>query len=403
MVLLLTLLSPYLLDPECAKGTLFLALTIRERSSRKSIRKVQRNYEVFQRLYRCLDKARIPRRSQLNEEQDLSEPERLHPMSLSSLKPKGSKGLDKAKLATQSTLDAPKSGGSGTFYREKITVLVLALSGIPNLNRKTSALQIGSREGGEASLVEHLPSVKIGLVLHLSTDRASLADWAFSAEFQDSGTKKFLFITGRIRLSILVLEKWVVLSSGRKKRSPYCWSARLSPFPKEYFRMHNLSGNSRLSSLCSSVSRPSSPSIVSSLETSVTSLKSPVSFYPIEAVVPIATVLRPLVGVLSAALAVEFFLISSATSRGLLTRLCFLSGPLLNKNVGRKSVRRLSVGKAKASLLLLLELHKKDGSGEKSYPQAFAYRMVEGGRGSNTFRLMLDHCIRDISNELSDL
>ncbi|KAI3664321.1 hypothetical protein L1987_88706 [Smallanthus sonchifolius] len=292
MVLLLTLLSPYLLDPECAKGTLFLALTIRERSSRKSIRKVQRNYEVFQRLYRCLDKARIPRRSQLNEEQDLSEPERLHPMSLSSLKPK-----------------------------------------------KTSALQIGSREGGEASLVEHLPSVKIGLVLHLSTDRASLADWAFSAEFQDSGTKKFLFITGRIRLSILVLEKWVV----------------------------------------------------------------PVSFYPIEAVVPIATVLRPLVGVLSAALAVEFFLISSATSRGLLTRLCFLSGPLLNKNVGRKSVRRLSVGKAKASLLLLLELHKKDGSGEKSYPQAFAYRMVEGGRGSNTFRLMLDHCIRDISNELSDL
>ncbi|KAI3666500.1 hypothetical protein L1987_88986 [Smallanthus sonchifolius] len=356
MVLLLTLLSPYLLDPECAKGTLFLALTIRERSSRKSIRKVQRNYEVFQRLYRCLDKARIPRRSQLNEEQDLSEPERLHPMSLSSLKPK-----------------------------------------------KTSALQIGSREGGEASLVEHLPSVKIGLVLHLSTDRASLADWAFSAEFQDSGTKKFLFITGRIRLSILVLEKWVVLSSGRKKRSPYCWSARLSPFPKEYFRMHNLSGNSRLSSLCSSVSRPSSPSIVSSLETSVTSLKSPVSFYPIEAVVPIATVLRPLVGVLSAALAVEFFLISSATSRGLLTRLCFLSGPLLNKNVGRKSVRRLSVGKAKASLLLLLELHKKDGSGEKSYPQAFAYRMVEGGRGSNTFRLMLDHCIRDISNELSDL
>ncbi|KAI3666129.1 hypothetical protein L1987_88500 [Smallanthus sonchifolius] len=193
------------------------------------------------------------------------------------------------------------------------------------------------------------------------------------------------------------------LSSGRKKRSPYCWSARLSPFPKEYFRMHNLSGNSRLSSLCSSVSRPSSPSIVSSLETSVTSLKSPVSFYPIEAVVPIATVLRPLVGVLSAALAVEFFLISSATSRGLLTRLCFLSGPLLNKNVGRKSVRRLSVGKAKASLLLLLELHKKDGSGEKSYPQAFAYRMVEGGRGSNTFRLMLDHCIRDISNELSDL
>ncbi|KAI3668825.1 hypothetical protein L1987_88151 [Smallanthus sonchifolius] len=269
--------------------------------------------------------------------------------------------------------------------------------------RKTSALQIGSREGGEASLVEHLPSVKIGLVLHLSTDRASLADWAFSAEFQDSGTKKFLFITGRIRLSILVLEKWVVLSSGRKKRSPYCWSARLSPFPKEYFRMHNLSGNSRLSSLCSSVSRPSSPSIVSSLETSVTSLKSPVSFYPIEAVVPIATVLRPLVGVLSAALAVEFFLISSATSRGLLTRLCFLSGPLLNKNVGRKSVRRLSVGKAKASLLLLLELHKKDGSGEKSYPQAFAYRMVEGGRGSNTFRLMLDHCIRDISNELSDL
>ncbi|KAI3666296.1 hypothetical protein L1987_89199 [Smallanthus sonchifolius] len=272
MVLLLTLLSPYLLDPECAKGTLFLALTIRERSSRKSIRKVQRNYEVFQRLYRCLDKARIPRRSQLNEEQDLSEPERLHPMSLSSLKPK-----------------------------------------------KTSALQIGSREGGEASLVEHLPSVKIGLVLHLSTDRASLADWAFSAEFQDSGTKKFLFITGRIRLSILVLEKWVV----------------------------------------------------------------PVSFYPIEAVVPIATVLRPLVGVLSAALAVEFFLISSATSRGLLTRLCFLSGPLLNKNVGRKSVRRLSVGKAKASLLLLLELHKKDGSGEKSYPQAFAYRMVEGGRGQD--------------------
>ncbi|KAI3664524.1 hypothetical protein L1987_89054 [Smallanthus sonchifolius] len=173
------------------------------------------------------------------------------------------------------------------------------------------------------------------------------------------------------------------LSSGRKKRSPYCWSARLSPFPKEYFRMHNLSGNSRLSSLCSSVSRPSSPSIVSSLETSVTSLKSPVSFYPIEAVVPIATVLRPLVGVLSAALAVEFFLISSATSRGLLTRLCFLSGPLLNKNVGRKSVRRLSVGKAKASLLLLLELHKKDGSGEKSYPQAFAYRMVEGGRGQD--------------------
>ncbi|KAI3668715.1 hypothetical protein L1987_88280 [Smallanthus sonchifolius] len=289
MVLLLTLLSPYLLDPECAKGTLFLALTIRERSSRKSIRKVQRNYEeslcsgyssTKEKGYeienrssnacnRCLDKARIPRRSQLNEEQDLSEPERLHPMSLSSLKPK-----------------------------------------------KTSALQIGSREGGEASLVEHLPSVKIGLVLHLSTDRASLADWAFSAEFQDSGTKKFLFITGRIRLSILVLEKWVVLSSGRKKRSPYCWSARLSPFPKEYFRMHNLSGNSRLSSLCSSVSRPSSPSIVSSLETSVTSLKSPVSFYPIEAVVPIATVLRPLVGVLSAALAVEFFLISSATSRG---------------------------------------------------------------------------------------
>ncbi|KAI3825238.1 hypothetical protein L1987_06719 [Smallanthus sonchifolius] len=41
----------------------------------------------------------------------------------------------------------------------------------------------------------------------------------------------------------------------------------------------------------------------------------PVSFYPIEAVVPIATVLRPLVGVLSAALAVKFFLISSATSR----------------------------------------------------------------------------------------
>ncbi|GKV51975.1 hypothetical protein SLEP1_g58586 [Rubroshorea leprosula] len=47
---------------------------------------------VFQnhRLYRCLDKARILRRSQLNEEQDLSEPERLHPMSLSSLKPKES-------------------------------------------------------------------------------------------------------------------------------------------------------------------------------------------------------------------------------------------------------------------------------------------------------------------------
>lgn len=31
---------------------------------------------------------RVQRRSQLNEEQDLSEPERLHPMSLSSLKPK---------------------------------------------------------------------------------------------------------------------------------------------------------------------------------------------------------------------------------------------------------------------------------------------------------------------------
>ncbi|KAI3668497.1 hypothetical protein L1987_88499 [Smallanthus sonchifolius] len=160
MVLLLTLLSPYLLDPECAKGTLFLALTIRERSSRKSIRKVQRNYEKMGNYtYKdanlwwphfalptpgkrkpggrtqkvcvvdivqlkkkvmklkiglptlvpaVLDKARIPRRSQLNEEQDLSEPERLHPMSLSSLKPKGSKGLDKAKLATQSTLDAPK-------------------------------------------------------------------------------------------------------------------------------------------------------------------------------------------------------------------------------------------------------------------------------------------------------
>ncbi|KAI3776135.1 hypothetical protein L1987_45899 [Smallanthus sonchifolius] len=60
----------------------------------------------------------------------------------------------------------------------------------------------------------------IGLVLHLSTDRASLADWAFSAEFQDSGTKKFLFITGRIRLSILVLEKWVVNSMGNlEKRS----------------------------------------------------------------------------------------------------------------------------------------------------------------------------------------
>ncbi|KAI3664387.1 hypothetical protein L1987_89860 [Smallanthus sonchifolius] len=307
---------------ECAKGTLFLALTIRERSSRKSIRKVQRNYEVFQRLYRCLDKARIPRRSQLNEEQDLSEPERLHPMSLSSLKPK-----------------------------------------------KTSALQIGSREGGEASLVEHLPSVKIGLVLHLSTDRASLADWAFSAEFQDSGTKKFLFITGRIRLSILVLEKWVVLPSPSPSADP--GGLEVVEFPTQVYWL--------------------------------TFKALSVSFYPIEAVVPIATVLRPLVGVLSAALAVEFFLISSATSRGLLTRLCFLSGPLLNKNVGRKSVRRLSVGKAKASLLLLLELHKKDGSGEKSYPQAFAYRMVEGGRGSNTFRLMLDHCIRDISNELSDL
>ena len=49
---------------------------------------------------------------------------------------------------------------------------------------------------------------QIGLVLHLSTDWASLADWAFSAEFQDSGTNKFLLITGRIRLSILVLEKW---------------------------------------------------------------------------------------------------------------------------------------------------------------------------------------------------
>lgn len=33
-------------------------------------------------LYRCLDKARILRRSQLNEEQDLSEPERLHPLYL---------------------------------------------------------------------------------------------------------------------------------------------------------------------------------------------------------------------------------------------------------------------------------------------------------------------------------
>lgn len=42
----------------------------------------------------------------------------------------------------------------------------------------------------------------------------------------------------------------------------------------------------------------------------------PVSFYPIEAVVPIARVLRSLVGVLSAALAVDFFLTSSATSRG---------------------------------------------------------------------------------------
>ncbi|KAI3679237.1 hypothetical protein L2E82_51531 [Cichorium intybus] len=40
-------------------------------------------------------------------------------------------------------------------------------------------------------------------------------------------------------------------------------------------------------------------------------------------------------------------------------------------------------------------------SGEKSYTQAFAYRMVEGVRGSNTFCLMLDHCIRDISNEFS--
>lgn len=61
------------------------------------------------------------------------------------------------------------------------------------------------------------------------------------------------------------------------------------------------------------------------------------------------------------------------------------------------------VGLGRQVYSLLLELHKKDGSGEKSYPQAFAYRMVEGGRGSNTFRLMLDHCIRDISNELSDL
>ncbi|KAI3814382.1 hypothetical protein L1987_19135 [Smallanthus sonchifolius] len=51
----------------------------------------------------------------------------------------------------------------------------------------------------------------IGLVLHLSTDLASLADWAFNVEFQYSGTKKFLFITGRIRLSILVLEKWVIV------------------------------------------------------------------------------------------------------------------------------------------------------------------------------------------------
>ncbi|KAI3668564.1 hypothetical protein L1987_88443 [Smallanthus sonchifolius] len=104
------------------------------------------------------------------------------------------------------------------------------------------------------------------------------------------------------------------------------------------------------------------------------SLHETFSFYPIEAVVPIATVLRPLVGVLSAALAVEFFLISSATSRGLLTRLCFLSGPLLNKKRWKEICAK---GFLWASLLLLLELHKKDGSGEKSYPQAFAYRMVK--------------------------
>lgn len=64
----------------------------------------------------------------------------------------------------------------------------------------------------------------------------------------------------------------------------------------------------------------------------------------------------------------------------------------------------LPIIRVQASLLASPRIaFKKDGSGEKSYPQAFAYRMVEGGRGSNTFRLMLDHCIRDISNELSDL
>ncbi|KAI3776136.1 hypothetical protein L1987_45900 [Smallanthus sonchifolius] len=134
---------------ECAKGTLFLALTIREQSSRKSIRNVQRNYEVFQRLYRCLDKARIPRRSQLNEEQDLSEPERLHPMSLSSLKPKGSKGLDKAKLAMQSTLDAPKTSVP--------TLSALQLvKGVKKGEETFVAALVGDEENGSS---EELPTV----------------------------------------------------------------------------------------------------------------------------------------------------------------------------------------------------------------------------------------------------
>jgi len=41
------------------------------------------------------------------------------------------------------------------------------------------------------------------------------------SELQDSGTKKFLFITGRIRLSILVLEKWMVV-----RRDPFFLSWR---------------------------------------------------------------------------------------------------------------------------------------------------------------------------------
>lgn len=62
------------------------------------------------------------------------------------------------------------------FLPFSLFLFVKKLSSLPNLNRKTSELQIGSREGGEASLVEHLPSVKVWAELGMCLALESLRE-----------------------------------------------------------------------------------------------------------------------------------------------------------------------------------------------------------------------------------